>query len=119
MLSRDTQLRDHMKHMGFKGFGQSFEDLGEGYQWGLYRHQSGHLVNLQEHPAVKRLCNILCQLVNCMSFEIIAFDPEARLYNDKFRSIDSFTTLLSIVAKAGLLLLHPQSISWVITIVAL
>lgn len=119
MLSRDTRLRNHIKHTGFKGFGQSFEDLGEGYQWGSYRHQSGHPVNLQEHPAAKQPCNILCQLVNCMSLEIIAFGPETRLYNSKFRSTDSVVTVLSIVAKADLLLLHSQSISWVITMVAL
>lgn len=37
-----------------------------------------------------------------MPFEIIAFDPEARMCDGKFRPTESNTTLLSIVARAGL-----------------
>lgn len=51
-IPRDAQLRHYVNQMVFTGFDQWFEILGEGYQWDSYRHPSGHLVNLQEHPAV-------------------------------------------------------------------
>lgn len=88
--------------MVFTGFDQWFEILGGGYHWGSYCHQSGHLVNLQEHPAVKRLLSILCQLVNCKSFEIFTYRTEIESNNDNFRPTDSITTLLDIVAKTSL-----------------
>ena len=101
-ISRDAQLRHYVNQMVLTGFDQWFEILGGGYQWGSYRHQSGHLVNLQEHPAVKRLLSILCQLVNCKSFEIFACRTEVEFNNDNFRPTDSITTLLDIIAKAKL-----------------
>lgn len=52
---------------------------------------------------MKRLCDILCQLVNCQSFEIFAILTKVReLDNDNFRPTDSITTLLEIVTRAGL-----------------
>ncbi|ODM15140.1 hypothetical protein SI65_09379 [Aspergillus cristatus] len=100
-ISRDAQLRCYVNHMVFTGFDECLENLGEGYKWGLHRHQSGHLVNLQEHPAVKQLCSILCQLVNCRSFEIYAVITKVRDQsdNDNFRPTDSITTFLDIVAR--------------------
>ena len=103
-ISRDAQLRHYVKHMAFAGFDECLENLGEGYKWGSHRHQSGHLVNLQEHPAVKRLTDILCQLANCKSFEIYAVLTKVRDQsdNDNFRPTDSITTLLDVVARAHL-----------------
>lgn len=101
-ISRDAQLRHYVNHVVFTGFDHWFEILGGGYQWGPYRHQSGHLVNLQEHLAVKRLLSILCQMVNCKSFEIFTYRTEVESNNDNFRPTDSMTTLLDVVAKASL-----------------
>ena len=100
-ISRDAQLWHYVKHMVFTGFDECLENLGEGYKWGSHRHQSGHLVNLQEHPAVKRLGGILCQLVNCKSFEIYAVITKVRDQsdNDNFRPTDSITALLDVVAR--------------------
>ena len=103
-ISRDAQLRHYVKHMVFTGFDECLENLGEGYKWGSHRHQSGHLINLQEHPAVKKLSNILCQLANCKSFEIYAVFIRIRDQSDyeNFRSTDSITTLMDVVARAHL-----------------
>jgi len=103
-ISRDAQLRRYVKHMVFAGFDEYLENFGEGYEWGSHRHQSGHLVNLQEHPAVKRLSSILCQLANRKSFEIYAVLTKVRDQsdNDNLRPTDSIAILLDVVARAHL-----------------
>lgn len=52
-ISRDTQLQRYVNHMAFRGFDESNDTLGGGFQWNHHRHLSGHLINLQEHSAVQ------------------------------------------------------------------
>lgn len=101
-ISRDTQLRHYVKHMAFRGFDENNDILGEGYQWNHHRHPSGHLINLQEHPAVQELHNILCRFINCKSFEVYAGYTKPRHHSDdaNFRPTDSITTLLNVITRA-------------------
>ena len=102
-ISRDTQLAGYVKHMVFMGFDKDAEDLGEGYYWASHRHLTGYLVNLQTHPAVNRLSNILSHL-NCKSFEVHAVIILARDQSDydNLRPTDTITILLDIAAMISL-----------------
>lgn len=101
-IARDDQRRRYVNQMAFKAHEGWFGDLGGGYEWSPYRHESGHLVNLQDHPAVKQLGNILSQLVNCTSFEVFDHLTEMESGINDPRPTDSITILLEIVAKASL-----------------
>lgn len=102
-ISRDDQLRGYVKHVVFMGFDECGENLGEGYKWASHRHPSGHLINLQGHPGVKRLSDILCQF-NCKSFEVYAMTTLRRDHSDydNLRPTDSITVFLDIAARTRL-----------------
>lgn len=75
MLSRNPQLSGHVEELTFKGFDENRIILGEVFEWN--RHPSGHLVNLHKEHAVKLLQPIICQLVNCKSFECLVYDSRS------------------------------------------
>ncbi|BCR85814.1 uncharacterized protein ACHE_21272A [Aspergillus chevalieri] len=101
-ISTDPQLRHCIHHLTTKGFDKTETILGEGFQWD--RHASGHLVNLHNHPAVKQLCNIFCQLINCTSIEIYSPITEIVVHPLKaFEPTDAIPTMLEVISQTG----HP------------
>lgn len=101
MLSNNPQLCCYIHHLTLKGFDENSYILGEGLEWN--RHPSGHLINLQEQPAVKLLQPILCRLVNCKSFECSSIStPDHPDLADIARATDAVQVFLDIVAEASL-----------------
>lgn len=101
-ISTNPQLRHYVYHLTIKGFDKTETILGEEFQWG--RDASGHLVNLHDHTAVKQLCNIFCQLVNCTSIEIYSPITEIVLHLLKaFKLTDAIPTMLEVVTQTS----HP------------
>lgn len=92
-ISKHLELWHYVHHLTIKGFDKNSRILGEGFHWD--RH-----ANPQEHPAVKQLQGILCQLDNCKSFEI--FTLSTRNGDPLSDFTDAITALLDIVTKAGL-----------------
>lgn len=101
-ISTNPQLRHYIHHLTTKGFDKSNTILGEGFQWD--RHASGHLIDLHDHLAVKQLCKIFCQLVNCTSIEIFSPITEIVLHPLKaFEPTDAIPTMLEVITQTG----HP------------
>lgn len=97
-LSNNPQLCKYIHHLTFRGFDDNGYILGEGFEWN--RHESGHLISLQDQPAVKCLLPILQQLVNCRSFECWSADtPEYPDLADTTRATDAVQVILDIVAE--------------------
>ncbi|BCS19656.1 uncharacterized protein APUU_20088S [Aspergillus puulaauensis] len=101
VLSNDPQLRRYVHHLTFKGFDEDSYILGEGLEWN--RHPSGHLINLQDQPAVKLLRPILCRLVNCKSFECWSYStPDHPDLEPIARTTDAVQVFLDIVSETRL-----------------
>lgn len=101
MLSNNPQLRRYVHHLTFKGFDEDNYILGEGLEWN--RHPFGHLINLQDQPAVKLLRPILCRLVNCKSFECWSYStPDHPDLEPTARTTDAVQVFLDIISETRL-----------------
>lgn len=69
-LSQDNQIKNHVRRMVLKGasspWAKSEKTIGEGFVW--KRNLSGQLV--YPLPGAELLADILCNLVNCRSFQL-------------------------------------------------
>lgn len=98
ILSNNPQLSRYVHRLTFKGLAENGDILGEGLDW--HRHSSGHLIDLQEQPAVKLLRPILSRLVNCRSFECRSISTPDHLDLEGITSAsDAAQFILDIVAE--------------------
>lgn len=101
ILSNNPQLCRYVHGLTFKGLAENGDVLGEGLDWN--RHSSGHLVDLQEQPAVKLLRPILSRLVNCKSFECYSTPTPDHLDLEGITgATDAVQVILDIIAEARL-----------------
>lgn len=100
-IARDPKLQHYVHRLTITGTDTENTILGEGFQY--ERHPSGQLINLQEHPAVKQIEEILRQLFNCKSFKIstMARSPHP-VPRDELTHEEAITVFLDIITRAGL-----------------
>lgn len=102
-IPQDARHRGYVKHIVFMGFDEHGKRLGGGYTWESCHQPFSHFRNIQEHPAVNRLSNILNQL-NCKSFEVFAkFGlPDFQTDYRWLKPTDMITVFMDIVASTRL-----------------
>lgn len=74
--------------------------LREGFRW--ERHYTGHLIYLEEQPAVQQLQEVLGHFINCNTFQISTIAARHLEPLENFTATDAIVILLDIITSAGI-----------------